>query len=294
MRRRRRRYAGQGLALSIALGVVACGTSTASSAAAKTLPLPSGASYVSMGSSYGAGYDITPQESGDGLCGRSLVDYPHLVAKKLHLKLDDVTCGGAVTANALNNSQDGHPPQIDAVTAKTRLVTITIGGNDVDYNATAIECGVVGPACTAAGNRKAMNANFRKLPHSLESLISAIRSKAPAVTIVLVTYPRLVPPSPCADLNYTPAASRMVASIGARLEKVFVKVARATNIRLADPYVLGAKHGPCAAGANRWIVGLVPDNGAPYHPTAAGHREMARLVERALTSSHVSQHQTPA
>jgi lysophospholipase L1-like esterase len=168
------------------------------------------------------------------------------------------------------------------VTASTRLVTITIGGNDVDYNTTAVECGVFGPACVAAVNRKAMNTDFRKLPHSLSSLVKAIRSRAPAVTIVLVPYPRLVPPRPCAALNYTPATSQLVSSIGARLEKVFVTVAKATKIRIADPYVLGAGHGPCAAGASSWIAGLIPNNGAPYHPTAAGHREMARLVERAL------------
>jgi lysophospholipase L1-like esterase len=187
-----------------------------------------------------------------------------------------------VTANALGTPQQSHPPQIDAVTSNTKLVTMTIGGNDVDYVATALECGLLGPACIEVADRKTINAEFEKLPHSLESLISAIRAKAHAVTIVLVAYPRLVPPKPCAALNYTPPATRLVASIGARLERVFVSVARATHILLADPYVLGANHGPCA-GDKRWVVGLVPDNGAPYHPTAAGHREMARLVERALS-----------
>jgi hypothetical protein len=161
-----------------------------------------------MGSSYAAGYDINPQEPDSSPCDRSLIDYPHLVADKLQLRLDDVSCGGAVTANALNTPQGHQPPQI-------------------------------------------------------------------------VAYPRLVPSKPCAALNYTPSAAEFVAEIGMRLERVFVNVAQATHIRFADPYVLGATHGPCS-GSNRWVVGLVPDNGAPYHPTAAGHREMARLVERAL------------
>jgi lysophospholipase L1-like esterase len=240
-----------------------------------------GSQYVAMGSSYAAGYDINPQAPGSSPCDRSLVDYPHLVASKLHLQLDDVSCGGAVTANALNTPQGAQPPQINAVTSSTKLVTMTIGGNDVGYIADALECGLLGPACVSSTERTTVNADFRKLPHSLESLVSAIRVKAPRVTIVLVTYPRLVPPMPCAALHYTPASARFIASIGARLEKVFVIVAKATGIRLADPYVLGANHGPCA-GNSRWVVGLVPDNGAPYHPTAAGHREMARLVERVL------------
>ena len=70
--------------------------------------------------------------------------------------------------------------------------------------------------------------------------------------------------------------------MGARLEQVFVTVARADHIRLADPYVLGASHGPCATGTNAWVAGFVAANGFEYHPTAAGHQEMAQLAEQAL------------
>jgi lysophospholipase L1-like esterase len=272
-------------ALAIASLVAPCALIASTATASPThraSTLARGSGYVAMGSSYAAGYGITPQTGHDGLCGRSLVDYPRLVARKLHLHLTDVSCGGAVTANALHTPQADAPPQIDAVTASTRLVTMTIGGNDVDYVATALDCGVLGPLCVTATDQKSINQEFRALPHSLRTLIAAIRAKAPHVTIVLVTYPRLVPPTTCAALDYAASSTQMVASIGRRLEQVFVTVARSTHVRLADPYVLGADHGPCAPAASRWVVGLVPHNGAPYHPTAAGHREMARLVERAL------------
>ena len=91
--------------------------------------VPPGSQYVAMGSSYAAGFFIQPQEPGAGACGRSLLDYPHLVAAKLRLSLNDVSCGGAVTANALDTPQGSAPPQIDAVTPNTRLVTMTIGGS---------------------------------------------------------------------------------------------------------------------------------------------------------------------
>jgi hypothetical protein len=67
--------------------------------AAQSSKLPAGSQYVAIGSSYGAGFFIRPQAPGD--CGRSEIDYPQLVAAKLHLRLVDVTCGGATTANAL-------------------------------------------------------------------------------------------------------------------------------------------------------------------------------------------------
>jgi lysophospholipase L1-like esterase len=253
--------------------------------AAGSAKLPPGSQYVSIGSSYAAGYGIQPQEPGAGACGRSLLDYPHLVAAKLHLQLDDVSCGGAVIPDALRKSQGANPPQIDAVTSQTRLVTMTIGGNDVDYIGTAIACGQPHSTCTATANPTQIDAAFQALPNSLTKLIQAVRTKAPAAILVLVTYPRLVPPTACPALHYSPAATRFVGSMGTRLEQVFVRVAKTDHVRLADPYVLGATHGPCATDANQWVAGLVASNGFEYHPTVAGHQEMAQLVEQALGSS---------
>jgi lysophospholipase L1-like esterase len=237
-----------------------------------------------MGSSYAAGFGIQPQEPDSGSCGRSLLDYPHLVATKLHLELDDVSCGGAVTANALDTPQGSASPQIDAVTTRTRLVTMTIGGNDVNYVGTAIECGQPNSTCVTTTNPAATDAAFQALPHSLTELIQAVRAKAPSVIIVLVTYVRLVPPTACPALHYTPAATRLVASIGSRLQQVFLTVAKDDDVRLVDPYSVGAEHGPCARGANKWVAGLVATNGFEYHPTVAGHQQMARLVEQDLDS----------
>jgi lysophospholipase L1-like esterase len=258
---------------------------TRPAAATGSSTVPPRAQFVAIGSSYAAGFGIRPQEPRSGNCGRSEVDYPHLVASKMRLQLDDVSCGGAVTANALDTPQGAAPPQIDAVTTRTRLVTLTIGGNDVNYIGTAIACGQPSSTCTATADPAQTDAAFRALPHSLTELIQAIRTKAPSATIVLVTYPRLVPATACPALHYTRAATRLVGSMGQRLEQVFVTVAKAAQVRLVDPYVLGAAHGPCATGTNKWVAGFVAANGFEYHPTAAGHQEMAHLVEHELSRS---------
>jgi lysophospholipase L1-like esterase len=273
------------LALSIPFCVLSQWILSDSSVASPPQSLPPGSQYVSMGSSYAAGFGIQPQEPGAGACGRSLLDYPHLVAAKMHLQLDDVSCGGAVIADALRETQGANPPQIEAVNSHTRLVTMTIGGNDVGYIATAIACGQPHSTCTAAASPAQIDAAFQALPNALTRLIQAVRTKAPAATIVLVTYPRLVPPTACPALHYSQAATRLVGSMGSRLEQVFVNVAKTDHVRLADPYVLGATHGPCATDASQWVAGLVASNGFEYHPTVAGHHEMAQLVEQALGSS---------
>jgi hypothetical protein len=267
------------------VGLVTLLLPTGATGATRNSTVSPGARYVAIGSSYAAGYDIRPLEPDSGSCGRSEVDYRRLVAAKLRLRLDDVSCAGAVTANALHTPQGSAPPQIDAVTPRTRLVTLTMGGNDVDYVGTAIACGQPSSTCTATADPALTDTAFRALPHSLTELIHAICSKAPSATIVLVTYPRLVPPTPCPALHYTHAATRLVGSMGERLEQVFVTVAKADDIRLVDPYVLGAAHGPCATGTNQWVAGLVAANGFEYHPTADGHPEMAHMVEQALSRS---------
>ncbi len=280
------------VAMSVAFCVLAISTPSGASAHAQSEAsahsqsgtVAPGSQYVALGSSYAAGYGIQPQVPGAGSCGRSELDYPHLVAAKMHLELDDVSCGGAVTANALDTSQGSAPPQIDAVTAKTRLVTMTIGGNDVNYVGTAIECGQPNSTCVATANPAETDAAFQALPHSLTDLIQAVRAKAPSAIVVLVTYVRLVPPTACSALHYSPAATRLVASIGARLQGVFVTVANDEHVRLVDPYAVGAAHGPCAEGANKWVAGLVATNGFAYHPTVAGHQEMAHLLEHELGS----------
>jgi lysophospholipase L1-like esterase len=270
--------------LSVPLFLLATSAPTGASTHSQRRSVAPGSQYVALGSSYAAGFEIQPQEPGAGACGRSELDYPHLVAQKLHLQLDDVSCGGAVTANALDTPQGSAPPQIDAVTAATRLVTMTIGGNDVNYVGTAIVCGQPNSTCATTANPVQIDAAFAALPHSLTELIQAVRTKAPKAIIVFVTYVRLVPPTACPALDYTPAATRLVASMGARLERVFVKEAKTEHVLLADPYAIGATHGPCAKGANKWVAGLVATNGFEFHPTVAGHREMAHLVEQELGS----------
>ena len=125
-------------------------------------------------------------------------------------------------------------------------MTMTIGGNDVGYIGTAIACGQPHSTCAAMANPAQINGAFQALPDSLTKLIQAVRTKAPAAIIVFVTYPRLVPPTVCPALHYSPAATSLVGSMGTRLEQVFVKVAKTNHVRLADPYVFGTSHGPCA------------------------------------------------
>jgi len=254
-------------------------------ALSQTVALAPGAKYVSMGSSFAAGNGVEEQL---GTCGRSTNNYSSIVAAALDLDHTDVSCSGATTDHIRNSSQNGAPPQIEAVTADTELVTVTIGGNDIRYTASTFACSGTPAAerCTANLDQAAINQAISELPGKLGAMFEEIRAKAPGVTIVLVTYPRVFPVDAvnCSELSLSREDTNYLLEMGQTLEDIFVNAANSHDVLVADPYVLAAGHGPCAANASdRWINGqTILSSGIRYHPTAEGHAEMARLVLAAL------------
>lgn len=223
------------------------------------------ARYIALGSSFASGAGIATETTD---CRRSDHSYPHLVAASLTLELVDATCAGATTADVV--------AALDAVTAETKLVTLTVGGNDIGYNASA-------DACARPTTCTVDHSAISTLAASLTTLIDAIRGAAPDATIVLVTYPRIVPAEPCAALSFATAEATAVADLGVALQYTFLSVADQKKIRIADAYAASAGHGPCAAADARWIDGAtVAEPALPFHPTAAGHAAMSALVLDAL------------
>jgi lysophospholipase L1-like esterase len=265
-----------GLAIAI-VGILVLSPAISGAAPSSGSTVPAGAKYVALGSSYASGIGIPNQVS--TTCLRSDHNYPHLLAAVLKLKLDDVSCAAATTANVLTVPQGSNPPQMDAVSRKTALVTFTVGGNDINYVATALNCGGYAN-CTV--DQTQSKAALVRLQDSLTTMISSIRFRAPKAKLVLVTYPRLVPQNACPALTYTHRAAVLVGAMGKDLEQVFLRIARRTHVLLADPYALGQGHGPCAPVAKRWIAGHTVTVGFPYHPTPLGQVEMAKLALQAL------------
>src|SRR5438094_8488355 len=104
----------------LVLGVVAGPVNAAHASRPKK-----GDRYVALGSSIASGFGISVQSTS---CGRSNRNYPNLIAARFKLKLVDVTCGAATIPNVLDKPQGTAPPQINALTRDTKLVTISVGG----------------------------------------------------------------------------------------------------------------------------------------------------------------------
>lgn len=246
-----------------------------------------GARFVSLGSSFAAGNGVPEQT---GTCGRSSQNYSSLVASALELTHTDVSCSGATIDNIRNTPQNDTPPQINAVTPDTSLVTVTIGGNDINYTSSTFACSGTPAAehCTANLDQAAINGALGQLSEELGAMFDEIKARAPQATIVLVTYPRVFPVDAinCSELALSAEDTAYLAGMGQLLEETFVSVAAGRQIRIADAYVLAAGHGPCDAVSERWVNGAsVAGTGIRYHPTAEGHAEMARLVLAALRNN---------
>ena len=99
--------------------------------------------YVALGDSHTAA-PHTPETDLSVPCYRSEDNYPAVLAKLLpDAVLDDVSCSGATTA-AMTDEQDSRgtpvPPQLDALSDETDLVTVNVGGNDENLSIGWFSC----------------------------------------------------------------------------------------------------------------------------------------------------------
>jgi lysophospholipase L1-like esterase len=272
-----------GLVLAI-IAVVALPAGAASAA------LKPGDEYVALGSSFASGPLIPPVA--DGSCLRSTDDYPGLVARALKLSLIDVSCGAATTDHVITTPQKDRPPQIEAITPDTKLVTITIGGNDVDYTVTNLACSGAaqsGQDCLGTIVQPAdIDAKLAALPAKLDATFAAIKAKAPKATILVLPYLRVMPavPAPCPpSVPMSTPTLYYLRDFGDRLHTATKQSAAREKVRFVDSY-RPKGHDACAAPAQRWVEGAAPASPAvSYHPNAAGMRAQAKMIVKALRST---------
>ena len=138
-RRLRRLATGTGAAAAVFSAALTLVPATGAAAAS--------VSYVALGDSYTSRARIPTQSSAAGGCDRSNHNYPSDVAADtaLGLSLTDVSCSGATTANILNTTEDvspgpDNPPQLNAVTSATQVVSLQVGGDDLGFTSIIENC----------------------------------------------------------------------------------------------------------------------------------------------------------
>ncbi len=245
-----------------------------------------GPEYVAIGDSYTAGGRIGALQADGADCLRSIRNYPSLVAADLGYTLRDVSCYGASTKDVLEGDSSGIPAQVDALSAKTKQVTVSIGGNDLGiFSSMFLTCVRTsqphspGSPCRQQFEAR-LAAKMLRVNERVGAVLDEVRKRAPEASVLVVTYLRLMPPdSPC---SLTPFADRDVlwfAGVEKRLSDAMASAAKQRDLDVVDAHELSENHDICS-GRDAWVNGPRPKNldGLLFHPNGAGERALAKAV----------------
>ncbi|WP_164842348.1 SGNH/GDSL hydrolase family protein [Actinoplanes solisilvae] len=240
---------------------------TAAQASAKTT------SYVALGDSYAAGVGAGPYT--DPTCLRGTGGYAPLLAAKVKTTTFSYdSCSGATTADVLTK-QLGH------LDRRTRLVTITVGGNDLGFSSGLATCLQGADADCATVVSTAEKFTKETLPGRLDAVYRAIHRRAPHAKVVTTGYAHFFETTPdCATVPPASLAKRAGLNEAVDVLNAQIKrTAKRAGVRFADVQPRFAGHGLC--GTAPWMGG--PAAQAPFHPTADGYRDAyLPAVEKAL------------
>lgn len=270
------------------------------------------ARYVAMGDSFSSGegnslFEYGTDENGVNECHRSPRAYPRLLQNDLDLGTTAfVPCSGATTSNVLyGGSADGawgEPPQIDALSLDTEVVTITIGGNDVGFKAFATACtvGSCDFATTAYSDIHGKIVN--DLPGELADVYEAIDGATSSTAdIYVVGYPQIAPAemptgpnsacypfnggadNPDSELNDGATAYAVVSELNSVIDDAVTDM-NSAKFHFVDPNLSGSPfigHDWCQQDRYFVQIGIpIPPSNTEYsfHPNMDGHEAYKTII----------------
>lgn len=290
---RKRRLVGAVAAAALTLGLSAPAAAHAGTRAAGT--------YVALGDSMASG-PLIPDITGPVGCGRSTHNYPHELAGTLSpATFRDVTCSGAATKHMTQQQEtsvagvptETVPPQFDALSADTALVTLTIGGNDTGLVGVAQNCVRLDPTAKpckddyTSGGVDQVAERIKAFEPRMSAVLDGVRQRAPQARIIVTGYGLYIKKGGCwpiqpvlpVDADYLQGS---VNAMNAAIRRQAIAHG-ATYIDLVTPSI---GHDACQSPSRRWIEGYVPVHlAAPLHPNREGEAAYARTITPALPAS---------
>ncbi len=245
---------------TLGLVAIACSSSTSGDRGATATANATTGVYLALGDSFAAG---------KGASSADLTSYVALVrgGYEEHIRHSVQLTSLAVPGN---NTQDLIDKQLPAAldvarTGDVRLITLTIGGNDLniiqsDPNVGACIIDVNDPKCPVANILVGTE-------QRLDQILSALHAAAPKATIVIEDYPDL--------FSGSGHPFEMPAKVAfGLLDGVIDRVAKRNDVLIADPR---------AAFVGRSLeLTHIHDTPPDFHPNDAGHRLIADAFLKAL------------
>jgi lysophospholipase L1-like esterase len=274
------------IATVIALaGFVTVGAPTAAAGPSGTLP------YVALGDSFAAGIGAPPYVTSPAGCLQSSKGYPALLDPKGRIDLQaNATCPGA-TINYVRSKLPLEPN--DTI----RLVTLTVGGNDLGFGTLAGAClgGTQEQCLMAIEDAKSKLTGLRS---DLTVLYGQVADAFPNALIVVTGYPRLVEPT----APFPPFDPVLVAALNAATDELNSTIRDAVgdaadlnadlNIVYVDVTDAFAGHG-IGALDDPFINAPIPREShiEDFHPNVAGYRAYAKAISAAIRDALSTQKQ---
>lgn len=263
-----------------------------------------------MGDSYssGEGANQVPGGTPDptlitGNCRRSSKAAQVLMAAHYGWSLVNSACSGSTTVNIVD-AAGWEAPQINSVSSTTKLVTMTIGGNDVGLLQLFVQCVIpsfygdciptnnTGYAPTPAQQIAPVDTALATLQPKIESIIRSIITKAPQATVRMAGYPWVIAPpgqpiGTCTWLstgeqtmfeqrltalnNAIKQGTQVVAAANPSRDIAYIDVRAA-----GSPFV--ATDNGCSSSPTRYMNGSTGDS-TNWHPNLLGQQNYQQLYE---------------
>jgi GDSL-like Lipase/Acylhydrolase family/PASTA domain len=271
--------------------------------------------YVALGDSYSAGTGVppylhdSPYPSDTDGCDQSASAWPETLGSDLGFSGPQFSfhaCEGSVVPDLTRtNPATGEPPQENWLTADTRLVTLSDGGNDVGFMPVLTACVLSWSCPITVGST--LDSRIAGIGPTLVSAYEGIASRVPSATIIVMGYPRFFPMTPPAacytgilDRTFIgPQMSWMNGEIQKLDTQIQAAVTAAQQAGKNVQYVTGSYdaftgHELCTADPYmNDAVPTVPFSLSnpvqvwSFHPNLAGNQQLARLAwlaEQAATA----------
>ncbi|WP_204004056.1 SGNH/GDSL hydrolase family protein [Micromonospora lutea] len=255
--------------------------------------------YTALGDSYSAGTGAPPYlgPPNPATCRRANATYSMQIRgdRFRGLPIDRTNlkaCHGARISDLTNPRSLEEFAQIEYVKPYTRLVTVTIGGNDLGFAAKLRDCALSDCGGAPLVTPAELQATQVRLVALYQNILSRMRSDG---VLAVLSYPAFLPipgvdPLPtrlgCFGTNATIDTAELtrIAEATAQARDMIAAAVRATGdgrIVFVDAFDAFQGHRVCSDGP--WSNGFViSDPEDSFHPNAAGYRAVADRLRQVL------------